>query len=355
MKRSLSILAAVITVLSLCACGTTGRSLNEPVDIPDDGMIGSAVFEGLKNDNGIGIFKGSSGNINYEWTVFGSDITECTDVNLAVVAEEKDGSIIFSYKEKTPLPFAAVLSFTTGSDWDALSAAVYKDGQAVTSASVTGNKNTILNFSVTDRDGEFSIIPEQMTEEENTSEESSSDKASGNEECTKDISYSEVKDQNTGKFNTDPIPAGRPQPVEPGDITPDKNKTCTCTFSIECTAVINNIKDLKPEKLGIVPSDGIILSPRAVTFNDGESVFDVLQRVCRENNIHLESSFTPIYNSAYIEGINNLYEFDCGSTSGWMYRVNGWYPNYGSSRYKLEDGDVVELRFTCDKGKDVGQ
>ena len=68
----------------------------------------------------------------------------------------------------------------------------------------------------------------------------------------------------------------------------------------------------------------------------------------------MEASWTPIYNSAYIEGIHNLYEFDCGNLSGWMYRVNGWYPNYGCSRYQLENGDVVEWRFTCDLGKDIG-
>ena len=83
-------------------------------------------------------------------------------------------------------------------------------------------------------------------------------------------------------------------------------------------------------------------------------LFDVLQRVCKEKGIHLESSWTPIYNSAYIEGIHNLYEFDCGALSGWMYRVNGWYPNYGCSRYQLQDGDVVEWRYTCDLGNDVG-
>ena len=59
-------------------------------------------------------------------------------------------------------------------------------------------------------------------------------------------------------------------------------------------------------------------------------------------------------NSAYVEGINNLYEFDVGSLSGWMYNVNGWYPNYGCSRYQVKDGDVVEWRYTCDLGYDLG-
>ena len=62
---------------------------------------------------------------------------------------------------------------------------------------------------------------------------------------------------------------------------------------------------------------------------------------------------TPMYNSAYIEGIHNLYEFDCGQLSGWIYKVNGWSPNYGCSRYALKDGDVIEWVYTCNLGIDV--
>ena len=59
-----------------------------------------------------------------------------------------------------------------------------------------------------------------------------------------------------------------------------------------------------------------------VTFYEGESVFNVLQRTCKQQKIHMEFSNTPIYNSAYIEGINNLYEFDVGNLSGWMYQAS---------------------------------
>lgn len=81
----------------------------------------------------------------------------------------------------------------------------------------------------------------------------------------------------------------------------------------------------------------------------------MLQRVCRDNGIHMEFSNTPMYNSAYIEGIGNLYEFDCGEQSGWMYAVNGWYPNYGCSRYALKDGDTVTWVYTCDYGQGRGR
>lgn len=130
--------------------------------------------------------------------------------------------------------------------------------------------------------------------------------------------------------------------------------TETCTFSISCATVLDNMDQLASGKAGLVPKDGWILEPTDVTFNEGESVFDVLLHVCREQKIHMEFADAPMYDSAYIEGIGNLYEFDCGSLSGWMYKVDDWFPNYGCSRYMLEDGDVVCWVYTCDLGDDVG-
>lgn len=43
-----------------------------------------------------------------------------------------------------------------------------------------------------------------------------------------------------------------------------------------------------------------------------------------------------------------------GPLSGWMYKVNGEFPGYGSSKYKLSNGDVIEWVYTCDLGRDVG-
>ena len=83
-------------------------------------------------------------------------------------------------------------------------------------------------------------------------------------------------------------------------------------------------------------------------------MFNLLLREMKQNNIHLEFKNTPIYNSAYIQGIANIYEFDCGELSGWMYKVNDWFPNYGCSHYQLKAGDKVEWVYTCDLGIDVG-
>ena len=162
-------------------------------------------------------------------------------------------------------------------------------------------------------------------------------------------------DTGTGKdkYLTDPVPEGRPAPVEPEDAEVS-DAEYTCTLSISCATILDNMDLCKEEKRELVPEDGWILKPMTVTFYEGESVFNVLQRTCKQQKIHMEFVNTPAYHSAYIEGIHNLYEFDVGNLSGWMYKVNDWFPNYGCSRYQLKDGDVIEWVYTCDLGYDVG-
>lgn len=158
-------------------------------------------------------------------------------------------------------------------------------------------------------------------------------------------------DEKTGmdEHNTEPVPVGKPVPAEPEKAEVTTNEL-TCTLSIRC----DNAVGKGDEKAVAIPDDGVIFAEQTVVFYEGESVFNVLVREMKKNKIHLEFVNTPIYNSAYIEGINNLYEYDCGELSGWMYKVNGWYPNYGCSRYELKNGDKIEWVYTCDLGKDVG-
>lgn len=127
------------------------------------------------------------------------------------------------------------------------------------------------------------------------------------------------------------------------------------SIQIRCDTILDNMGDLTSGKEEFVPSNGIILPMVQVPFYENETVFDVLNRICKQANIQIEYSWTPLYGSYYIEGINHLYEFDCGEQSGWMYKVNEWFPNYGCSSYYVEDGDVIVWCFTCKGlGIDVG-
>ena len=373
MKRLIPFFLVFLMLFSLCGCrGSFGSiDLQDAIEIPEDGIVKKSTIEQIKDKNAIAAFYGESNGCKYEWTIFGSDIQEPKEVNLLVdIQKNSFGELSVSCAQEDAFGFPALLSIHTGEKWNALSATAYRQTQAMSSVSITGNQESILNLSLTEGVRNWIIRPDAMPAEENTHQEaapsetepagSSTDSGdtdnylSGVAEGANRV-YSDGKGTGQDKYLTDPIPEGKPMPVEPEDQNIDKGKSFTCTFSIECSTILNNLSDLDPKKLEMVPSDGVILKATTVTFYEGESVFDVLQRVCREKGIHMEASWTPIYNSAYVEGIHNLYEFDCGSESGWMYRVNGWYPNYGCSRYQLAQGDVVEWRYTCKGlGKDVG-
>ena len=367
MKKILSLLLAFAIMMSLCACqGNFGSvNLNDSTQIPEDGIIKENVIKQIKNENAIGVFTGESNGLRYEWTIFGSDIAEPTEINLGVTLRRTDeGNIQVNLRQVRAFGFSALLSIYLDEQWNAQSATAYAGENAFASVSITGSKTTILNLILDGSMDGLEIRPDAIFEDEEetkATEETEPNQTpgtpiGGQDDYLSTPGQSDNKVQNgeKDKYLTDPVPEGKPKPVEPEDTEVNKSKSYTCTFSIECSTILNNLDMLDPDKLEMVPSGGVILAKTTVTFYEGESVFDVLQRICKEKGIHMEAEWTPIYNSAYVEGIHNLYEFDCGALSGWMYKVNGWYPNYGSSRYQLKDGDVVEWRYTCDLGNDVG-
>ena len=137
---------------------------------------------------------------------------------------------------------------------------------------------------------------------------------------------------------------------EPSEATPEEDEDedlLTCTIMIRCDSILDHMEDLAEGKDRYVPENGIILYSTAVEFLKGETAYDVTKRACSAMGIQIEASYSPLYGSYYVEGIGNLYEFDCGGMSGWLYKVNGWAPNYGCSEYALEDGDSIVWEYTC--------
>ncbi len=120
----------------------------------------------------------------------------------------------------------------------------------------------------------------------------------------------------------------------------------TVTLSIRC----DTIKDR--EKVNrLIPDDGIILDTTTFTAAEGDTVYDVLMQAIRAEHIPLDNRGAK--GAAYIAGINALYEFDYGELSGWMYRVNGVFPDVGCESYHVSDGDKIEWLYTTDIGKDL--
>lgn len=132
------------------------------------------------------------------------------------------------------------------------------------------------------------------------------------------------------------------------------SETIQCTIYISCASVLNHLDLLTDSTKKIIPEDGVILDTTSVKVKKDSTVFEVLEKATKENQVHLEFNYTPAYKTYYIEGIGNLYQFDAGNLSGWMYSVNGEFPGVGCSGYKVKDGDSIMWLYTCSFGKDVG-
>lgn len=170
---------------------------------------------------------------------------------------------------------------------------------------------------------------------------------SGNANSGNTSSNTGSNSSNTGNENQ-----GKPSEDKEEVIDKEPEKIETVTIAINIHNAIN-YGILNEDGFGHLPSNGVILGTTTVEIKEGDNVYDVLAKVVRDNGIHME--YTGAGSAIYIQGINNLYEFDCGKYSGWMYEVNGTYPNYGVGAYKLKDGDKITFNYTCDLGADLGQ
>lgn len=273
--------------------------------------------------------------------------------------------------ETKPLSAAPVLSSSTDetlSNSENSNSVNESSEQDKTSANIKKNassSNSDANTTATQKQNSGSDKKDNNTQNSNSINDNSASPYSkeyyhqNSSSSNLNNNQSSASSSNKDKYNTDPVPSGKPKPVEPQDKEITDNQL-TCTISINCATILDNLDKFNPEKIELVPEDGWILKPTKVTFNEGESTYDLLVRVCKENKIHMSARWTPLYNSHYIESINNIKEFDCPTdrfhnTSGWMCCVNGWYSNYGVSRYELKAGDVVEINYSCiGLGADLG-
>ena len=119
----------------------------------------------------------------------------------------------------------------------------------------------------------------------------------------------------------------------------------TVMLSIKCDVLSDIDENLD------IPDDGIILKNTMVDIQEGATVYDVLLSVTTANKIHIETN--GMTENAYVEGIANIYEFDFGDLSGWVYYVNGISPSLSCGSYQLKPGDEIEWRYSLSLGEDI--
>lgn len=206
------------------------------------------------------------------------------------------------------------------------------------SVAIDGNNLTPAPAGTDDSATKTGSDPKQTTESKKTTEPKNS--------AQKKVRSSEKNPGNNKKISPSPSPySGTPVPTPntaasvPAGTTEKKVR-----LTIQCTGILSHRELWKEGIEEVVPDDGIFFSGDC-KFVEGDTVYDILKKICREKNIALDSQYTPVYGTYYIQGIGNLYEFDCGSESGWKYTVNGKMPGEGCSSYKPDNGDDIVFYY----------
>lgn len=399
LKKVLTALLAASFVV-FCLPGCSVSSVSGSLELPADGIVKQSVFRDAEKDSRMLTFRGKSGGFAYSWFFDGASITAPADQNLKVDFSDAGGGLNGAVSsselvkihvgEKHLIQAKTTLQIDFPKLLNASEVRLYgeKSGKPVRllEAPLNNGGTSSVTFPLSEADGTFYLAAMDPSFRENPAGVAAASRSSlqtGSGPVSPQVSSgssglspgagngsgagpqdsapakksalpSSAGSSGKDRYRTDPTPAGKPKPIEPQDAKQNTRKAFYCTLSIDCKSILSNRNRLNQDKMSVLPPDGVIFKSQKVVFYEGESVFDILLRETKKNKIQMEYKSTPVYNSGYIEGIQNIYEFDCGSLSGWSYEVNGWYPNYGCSRYLLKDGDVVKWRYTCDLGRDVG-
>ena len=131
----------------------------------------------------------------------------------------------------------------------------------------------------------------------------------------------------------EPTPV-EPTPVDPTPVDPDP-ETITVTFQLH------------------TDTDAWILPTVVRDLPEGTTAFEVFKQVLAANGYTYDAKGSYVRAVIAPDG-TKVAELSKGQYSGWMYRVNGEFPDTYMGAYELEDGDVIEVLFTADYTKEPG-
>ena len=218
-------------------------------------------------------------------------------------------------------------------------------------SSVTGS--SVIEKSITESLVTGSSVSEKKTvkkdkeQKKNKKEATPTTKKNTKKSGRKTKRESDVKQQKQEKSNVKKESENKRQEEKVPTATPVPLPTATpkiVSFQIDCLRILNKKELWKKGIEEIIPKNGIFFK-ETISYTEGQSVYDLLRKICSENKIALDSQYTPMYGTYYIKGIGNLYEFDCGEESGWKYSVNGKLPGVGCSSYTIEAGDSIQFFY----------
>ena len=124
---------------------------------------------------------------------------------------------------------------------------------------------------------------------------------------------------------TEPV---TPTPVDPTPVEPD-HKALSVTFQLHTDTEMW----ISPSVIGDLP--------------EGTTAMDVFRQVLAANGYSYEAKGSYVQAVIKPDG-TKVAEFSKGPNSGWVFRVNGEFPDVAMQDCRLADGDVIEVFFTAD-------
>lgn len=94
-----------------------------------------------------------------------------------------------------------------------------------------------------------------------------------------------------------------------------------------------------------------VLNKAPISIQTGDSVLSVLIRAGKEQGFPVV--FSGSKKTAYIQGIDNLFEFDLGPESGWIYGVNGVKSMQSSGAYPVSANDEIIWVYVTSLKEDI--
>ena len=132
--------------------------------------------------------------------------------------------------------------------------------------------------------------------------------------------------------------------------TADLSRLVRISLTIDATRAYNNASLPQNIKDGL-QNEGRLITNAMLTLSEGKTVSETFS-LLRTYDIVIASESGAA--GTFVTSIQGLENGACGAASGWLFRVNGEFPNKGCSDYELNDGDVIEWVYTCDLGQDIG-
>ena len=130
---------------------------------------------------------------------------------------------------------------------------------------------------------------------------------------------------------TEPV---TPTPVDPTPVEPD-HKALSVTFQLHTDTEMW----IAPSVIGDLP--------------EGTTAMDVFRQVLTANGYSYEAKGSYVQAVIKPDG-TKVAEFSKGPNSGWVFRVNGEFPDVAMQDFRLSDGDVIEVFFTADYMNEPG-